>query len=86
MKTRTQSEINIDFDEASAAWKQNKKRIDNGCYIYVCGAPLQNGKFCQRTVGWKMNDIMINDEKSSRCCLHNKNERNLPKNEKINKK
>ena len=27
--------VNIDFDEASAAWKKNKKSIGNGCYTYV---------------------------------------------------
>jgi hypothetical protein len=27
--------INIDFDEASAAWKKNKKSVGNGCYTYV---------------------------------------------------
>ena len=27
-------EVNIDFDEASAAWKQNKRSTGNGCYTY----------------------------------------------------
>ena len=27
--------VNIDFDEASAAWKKNKKSTGNGCYTYV---------------------------------------------------
>tara|TARA_Y100000768_G_C23980035_1_gene685199 strand:+ start:199 stop:393 length:195 start_codon:yes stop_codon:yes gene_type:complete len=47
----------IDFDEASKLWKQNKKYIGNGCYIYICMAitvknkpclnkPLKNGNFC----------------------------------------
>lgn len=31
-------EVNIDFDEASAAWMRNKKKMGNGCYQYVCGA------------------------------------------------
>ena len=28
--------IKIDFDEASAAWKKNKKSIGNGQYKYIC--------------------------------------------------
>ena len=54
MKTRSQTrkqqlEVNIDFDEASRYWNMNKKRIGNGCYAYICGTPLKNGKFCKRT-------------------------------------
>tara|TARA_Y100000813_G_C24160416_1_gene351821 strand:- start:2453 stop:2665 length:213 start_codon:yes stop_codon:yes gene_type:complete len=41
-------EVNIDFDEASEAWKSNKKSIGNGQYVYICGATLKNGKKCQR--------------------------------------
>lgn len=26
--------VNINFAEASTAWKKNKKSIDNGCYTY----------------------------------------------------
>jgi len=51
MKTRSQSrefEVNIDFDEASRLWNSNKKRLNNGCYEYVCGKPLENGLFCKR--------------------------------------
>lgn len=44
MKTRSQTkynnlalyEDNIDFDDASEAWKQNKMSIGNGSYIYLC--------------------------------------------------
>lgn len=38
----------IDFDDASSQWKQNKKKLENGCYSYVCGYILKNGKPCQR--------------------------------------
>jgi len=53
MQTRSQTrkpifEVNIDFDEASRYWNANKKKIGNGCYIYVCGEPLKNGNFCKR--------------------------------------
>ena len=44
MQTRSQSktnqsikyEVNIDFDDASASWRQNKKSIGNGSYKYIC--------------------------------------------------
>jgi len=54
MKTRSQTikrelDVNIDFDEASQYWNANKKRTGNGCYTYVCGKQLKNGKFCKRT-------------------------------------
>jgi len=44
MQTRSQTrynsqskyEVNIDFDDASVAWKANKKSIGNGVYKYIC--------------------------------------------------
>ena len=29
-------EVNIDFDEASRAWRENKKSMKNGQFIYTC--------------------------------------------------
>ena len=54
MKTRSQSnhensalyEVNIDFDEASAAWRSNKRSIGNGSYRYLCGKKGKNNKYC----------------------------------------
>lgn len=40
--------VNIDFDEASEAWKANKKSTGNGCYKYICEATTKNGKKCRR--------------------------------------
>ena len=51
-------EVNIDFDEASTAWKQNKRSIGNGMYKYCCSAttkgstkcknkPLDDSSFCR---------------------------------------
>lgn len=49
MQTRSQSrEFKIDFDEASRAWMQNKKRVGQS-YIYICGKSLRNGKTCLNT-------------------------------------
>jgi hypothetical protein len=50
MKTRSQNkelEVNIDFDEASLMWNANKRKMNNGCYTYVCGKQLKNGEFCK---------------------------------------
>jgi len=41
-------EVNIDFDEASAAWKANKKSTGGGCYKYVCEYRNKNNKKCNR--------------------------------------
>lgn len=38
----------IDFDDAHDEWNANKKRKTNGNYAYICGAPLKNGKKCNR--------------------------------------
>jgi hypothetical protein len=54
MKTRSQTnfenstlfEVNIDFDEASEAWKSNKKSIGNGSYKYVCAKRGKNNNTC----------------------------------------
>ena len=37
--------VNIDFDEASKAWKSNKKSLGNGMYKYVC-ARRHNNNAC----------------------------------------
>jgi hypothetical protein len=41
-------EVNIDFDEASTAWRANKRKLDNCCYEYICGFILKNNKRCQK--------------------------------------
>lgn len=40
-------EVNIDFDEASKAWMQNKRKITNGCYVYRCIANTKKGQPCK---------------------------------------
>lgn len=42
-----QSRVIIDFDEASKAWNSNKKKLDNGCYQYICGALTKKGNTCK---------------------------------------
>jgi len=51
MQTRSMTkhvafEIDIDFDEASKAWKENKISKGNGTYGYKCEMTLLSGKSC----------------------------------------
>ena len=39
--------VEVDFDEASKAWKANKKSIGNGCYKYICTKITKTGKQCK---------------------------------------
>jgi len=63
METRSQTnyeksalyEVNIDFDEASALWRQNKKHIGQGHFKYICTAVKKDGKTCCKNVN-KNND------------------------------
>ena len=41
-------EVNINFDEASEAWRSNKKSKGNGTYRYICLAKTKAGKECSR--------------------------------------
>lgn len=54
-------EVNIDFDEASRAWRANKKHIGNCHYLYVCGTICKNGNPCQNVV-----------QNGSLCHIHNR--------------
>jgi hypothetical protein len=40
--------VEIDFDEASFAWKANKKCVRNGTYKYICTQKFKNGNQCKR--------------------------------------
>ena len=70
MKTRSQTklseetnnllegilEVNIDFDEASNAWKQNKKYMGNGTYKYICPQIKKDGTNCGKSC-YKNSDL-----------------------------
>jgi hypothetical protein len=47
-QNKLEYEVNIDFDEASTAWKANKKSTGGGCYKYVCNHRNKNNKKCKR--------------------------------------
>jgi len=40
--------VEINFDEASEAWKANKKCIGNGHYKYICSKKTKAGNHCKR--------------------------------------
>ena len=56
MNTRSQTiyekhalyEVDIDFDEASAAWRANKKQTSNGMFKYICCGITKTGNKCAR--------------------------------------
>jgi hypothetical protein len=37
-------EVNIDFDAASLAWRENKRVLENGCFEYVRRYNLRSGR------------------------------------------
>ena len=40
--------VEINFDEASEAWKANKKYIGNGTYKYICLQKTKTGNPCKK--------------------------------------
>jgi len=38
------------FDEASAAWRHNKRQIAPGYYVYTCQYIHSNGKHCTNKI------------------------------------
>jgi len=54
--------VDIDFDEASQAWMENKIHAGNGTFVYVCGATTQKGGKCRKTPS----------HKNGRCHMHKK--------------
>jgi hypothetical protein len=39
-------DVNIDFDEASKCWRENKKVEINGMFSYICKYQLSKNKIC----------------------------------------
>jgi hypothetical protein len=40
--------VEINFDEASEAWRANKKCMGNGHYKYICIQKTKSGNQCKR--------------------------------------
>lgn len=40
----------IDFDDASKCWRENKKYKGKGQFMYICNWIHSNGKRCRRTI------------------------------------
>tara|TARA_B100001063_G_C16426440_1_gene386713 strand:+ start:145 stop:612 length:468 start_codon:yes stop_codon:yes gene_type:complete len=55
-------EVNIDFDEAHDAWMQNKKKLPNCTYAYVCGFITKKGTPCQKSQNCKLHKRMKNSK------------------------
>lgn len=44
-------EVNINFEEASKAWRVNKRHIGGGFFVYTCNyIHRKNNKKCNRAV------------------------------------
>ena len=55
-------EVNINFDEASNAWMQNKKKLPNCTYSYVCGFITKKGTPCQKSPNCKLHKRFKNQK------------------------
>ena len=70
MKTRSQTkakatkqlDIDIDFDEASLLWRQNKKHVGQGHFKYICAAVKKDGNMCGKAC------LTPNNNKSNEYC------------------
>lgn len=65
MFTRSKAKVHlnfIDFNEASEAWRANKKYVGNGTYKYVCSEITQSGNHCK-------NNCLL---QSDYCKIHSK--------------
>lgn len=74
----------LDFDEASRAWRANKKRMGQ-MFVYICTYIHSNGKRCRRTIencvpanpyqvmsAWQCETAESDDEKSNVFCKQHK--------------
>ena len=43
-------EFNIDFNDASKCWRENKKYKGNGYFEYICSYIHTNGKRCKNNI------------------------------------
>ncbi len=48
-------EVEIDFDEASKYWRNNKKHLGNSVFIYVCGATKKSNRWIHDRTIWQKN-------------------------------
>lgn len=71
-ENKVENKVDIDFDEASAAWRSNKRLVGirKGVYEYCCGAMKKNGEYCKappyiwnKSVRRELNKMTITDDK-----------------------
>ena len=61
--------LKFDFDEAHDAWMENKRKLANGMYKYICCGITKMGKKCVRTP----------EKDSDTCAIHRKKPEHIPK-------
>ena len=54
--------VDIDFDEASHVWRENKLHIGHGSFRYICGYLTQKGEKCKNKPSCR----------NGRCHMHKK--------------
>ena len=67
---KVEQKVFIDFDEASDAWKSNKKSIGNGHYKYICQViTASKNKQCEKSCYKGTNT----------CWIHRSNDKSMNK-------
>jgi hypothetical protein len=68
---------NIDFDDASMCWRQNKIKLSQGKYKYICEYVHKDGKQCHKGIDpqhfyniKKLNDKKFEKYKYLNCKKH----------------
>ena len=55
--------VDIDFDEASSAWNENKRSIGNGEYEYICVKKMRNTrKYIESPYQSHIPSVIANEE------------------------
>lgn len=60
-KDRSVEYTSIDFDDAHNHWIQNKRKLSNGMYRYICVGFFKNGNQCNRNPLVGKNTCKIHD-------------------------
>lgn len=55
------NELDIDFNDASLQWRQNKKYLLKGNFIYICQYIHSNGKQCSKNATNYTTKLPINN-------------------------
>lgn len=87
LEKQKELDVNIDFDEASKCWRENKKVGLNGMFSYICNYKLPNGKKCQKPYYSKSINYpqYINSDESNmnKCIIPMNSNENIPMNSNV---